>query len=148
VQVLAGLLRSIARVALYNILWDIMPYTAKEKESWWKRYKNTEHGREIISKMRENAKIARQERKLWVDKYKAECGCSRCGEKDSACLEFHHKDPSEKDSAVAAYFRGGWSLKTIQKEISKCEVLCANCHRKLHHSTRCSSKEEQMSVEH
>ena len=56
-------------------------------------------------------------------------GCIRCGEKHIACLDFHHRDPTEKDLEVANLSTSRARLLT---EIAKCDVLCANCHRKLH----------------
>ncbi len=55
-----------------------------------------------------------------------------CGITDPIVLDFHHRDPSEKKTNVARFGRGGWSLKRIDEEIAKCEVVCANCHRRLH----------------
>lgn len=52
--------------------------------------------------------------------------CERCGTTDE--LEFHHRDPAEKIS----HRIWSWSWERIAKEIEKCEVLCAPCH-KAHH---------------
>lgn len=58
-----------------------------------------------------------------------EVGCLICGEKDPACLDFHHLgDKYEQISHMQSH-----SFSTIQKEIDKCVVLCSNCHRKLHY---------------
>lgn len=59
-------------------------------------------------------------------------GCERCGERDPCCLEFHHKDPSQKTGAIAVLC--GWSWKRLEAEIAKCVVLCANCHCRAHAS--------------
>lgn len=58
--------------------------------------------------------------------------CARCPETHPAVLEFHHTDRRKKDMAVATMICHGFSFKRILKEIEKCIVLCANCHRKLH----------------
>lgn len=55
--------------------------------------------------------------------------CQRCGyDKCSAALEFHHRDPAEKDPSWSR----GWSLPRLKKELDKCDILCANCHREVH----------------
>lgn len=64
--------------------------------------------------------------------YKAERGCSRCPEHHPAALDFHHIDASGKISTIARITRLGWSWERILTEIIKCEILCANCHRKEH----------------
>lgn len=56
-------------------------------------------------------------------------GCYICGEKDIACLDFHHL--SDKTTQVS--WMQTHSYNTIKEEIDKCIVLCSNCHRKLHY---------------
>ena len=55
------------------------------------------------------------------------CGYDRCIE----ALEFHHKNDSDKNFGLSekGYARA-W--KKVQKELEKCVLLCANCHRELH----------------
>lgn len=72
----------------------------------------------------------------WLDALKDTFKCNRCPEADFNCLDFHHTDPDEKDRTVATTIAWGWSKKRILGEIEKCEVLCANCHRKLHAELR------------
>lgn len=67
----------------------------------------------------------------WVSDLKKTLSCS-CGEDHPSCLEFHHKDPTQKDLSIADAISNGWSISRMIKEIEKCEVLCANCHRKVH----------------
>ena len=64
--------------------------------------------------------------------YKATLKCAECGEDHSYCLEFHHLDPSEKEITVTKAIQQRWSWDRIMREVDKCVVLCANCHRKLH----------------
>lgn len=65
-------------------------------------------------------------------KFKEGLKCIRCGEDHIACLDFHHRDPSEKDGTVSSIARNN-STKKVLLEIEKCDILCANCHRKLHY---------------
>lgn len=55
------------------------------------------------------------------------CGYNKC----SAALEFHHKDPSQKDFGIAG--KGvTMSEAKMKAELDKCVMLCANCHREEH----------------
>jgi len=67
-----------------------------------------------------------------VQELKSSVGCSTCPEKDYRCLDYHHLDPTNKVDNVAQLVGQGVSWVNILKEIKKCIVLCANCHRKLH----------------
>ncbi|WP_254521833.1 homing endonuclease associated repeat-containing protein [Natrinema caseinilyticum] len=70
----------------------------------------------------------------WLDDHKRNRGCSQCGTNIAACLDFHHVDESTKKMAVGRMVTFGYGKDALRDEIAKCEVLCANCHRK-HHST-------------
>jgi hypothetical protein len=55
--------------------------------------------------------------------------CVDCGESDVVLLEFDHRDPAEKRRDVSKLAaRNPWP--TVLKEIEKCDVRCANCHRR------------------
>ncbi|MEI8338098.1 MAG: hypothetical protein WCF92_03060 [bacterium] len=56
--------------------------------------------------------------------------CVDCGEKDPIVLDFDHTDPSNKFKPVSKLLSGHWSWDSVKKEIKKCKVRCANCHRK------------------
>lgn len=56
--------------------------------------------------------------------------CIDCGEKDPIVLDFDHIDKNNKFKSVAKMLCGHYSFKTILKEIGKCEIRCANCHRR------------------
>lgn len=58
--------------------------------------------------------------------------CVVCGETEPVCLDFHHTNPDEKDGGLATAVSRGWCEERIIREIQKCVVLCANCHRKFH----------------
>ena len=68
----------------------------------------------------------------WFREYKKNLSCIRCGENHPSCLDFHHIDPSQKEVEVPVLVSRGRSIENILKEIAKCEILCANCHRKEH----------------
>ena len=56
------------------------------------------------------------------------CGYDKC---DSA-LEFHHIDPKQKDSSITNMIQTRVELNILIKEVDKCILICANCHRELH----------------
>lgn len=59
--------------------------------------------------------------------------CSSCGyNKNIAAIDFHHIDSSTKENNIASLLKHS-SFKKLKKELDKCVLLCANCHRE-HHS--------------
>lgn len=62
----------------------------------------------------------------------AKTACMLCGETHPACLDFHHRDPSAKEGTIARLVAKNVKLDRVKAEIEKCDVVCANCHRKLH----------------
>lgn len=57
-------------------------------------------------------------------------GCVYCGEDDPVCLDFHHRNPAEKEANARDL--ATWSTLRLLRELAKCDVVCANCHRKIH----------------
>jgi hypothetical protein len=56
--------------------------------------------------------------------------CMDCGTRDFAVLEFDHREPSDKRDDVCNLVSQYHCWPTIAKEIAKCDVVCANCHRR------------------
>lgn len=72
--------------------------------------------------------------KAAYQEYKKKLGCQKCGYNAcGAALEFHHKDPASKAASIGLEL---WVIHTAkaQAEISKCILLCSNCHREHHAS--------------
>jgi hypothetical protein len=68
----------------------------------------------------------------WFLRVKMGQRCRKCGEDHPACLDFHHRDPSTKLFNISRAVLSQMSKVKILAEIAKCDVLCANCHRKAH----------------
>ena len=54
--------------------------------------------------------------------------CVDCGESRLETLDFDHVR-GKKTASISHMMKRGSSLSKIEKEIAKCEVRCANCHR-------------------
>jgi len=72
------------------------------------------------------------ENKEHIGKIKKQGSCEYCSEERPPCLQFHHKDPEEKEHLISEMVTGDYTLKKLKDEISKCELICANCHRIKH----------------
>jgi hypothetical protein len=69
----------------------------------------------------------KQELKKKLSEIKEASGCVDCGIKNYILLDFDHL--SDKKYNVSRMIHDGFSWAAIKKEIAKCEVVCANCHR-------------------
>ena len=86
-----------------------------------------EHYRE---KLRGLDKRLKDEKAEQVFNYLSERPCVDCGESDPVVLEFDHRDHISKRFAIAQMIERRYSWQTIKTEIEKCDVRCANCHRR------------------
>ena len=64
-----------------------------------------------------------------VLQYLMEHPCVDCGETDPIVLEFDHVR-GKKDKEVSWMIYQGYSWERVLTEIKKCDVRCANCHRR------------------
>lgn len=78
--------------------------------------------------------------KLWVEyvlkqiKDRYGTSCSICGyNKNYAALEFHHTNMKSKEFSPAVLIYSSYDLEQIFKELDKCVLVCANCHREIHY---------------
>lgn len=79
--------------------------------------------------------------KLWIPIIKesyGELACSKCGySKNFSAIEFHHRNPEEKETIIGHLMRrtpnNPKNVETMKKELSKCDLLCRNCHAEIHY---------------
>jgi len=101
----------------------------------WCRECFAAYGREYYRKNREaqkarllrNTAARRADNKRQMIEYLRAHPCVDCGESDIVVLQFDHL--ADKEREVSSMLAGGWSWAAIEKEIAKCEIRCANCHR-------------------
>jgi hypothetical protein len=69
----------------------------------------------------------KQQLKKRLSEIKQNSGCADCGLTNPIVLDFDHL--KDKKYNVSRMIHDGFSWAAIKKEIAKCEVVCANCHR-------------------
>lgn len=113
-----------------------MPYKDKEKQkkfqaNWYKKHKRTIH---------QYNKTKNENFLRWFYSWKATQKCSMCGESRIPCLEFHHKNPKEKESEIRVLLHARMKTKLL-KELQRCVCVCSNCHRMIHYKENLIKKE-------
>ncbi len=83
-------------------------------------------------KINKRSSIAQRKRtqinRQFIWDYLKEHPCKNCGIDDPEVLEFNHINLNDKIANVSFLVKK--SIKVLINEIKKCEILCANCHRK------------------
>lgn len=105
------------------------------KEVWYPKNKEKH-----ISYVRRNKKRVTE----FIEQYKMARSCADCGfpgKEFPYVLDFDHVD----SDAIKKFNIGSWShtvlsIEAIEREIKKCELVCANCHRKRTFSEKLKSK--------
>jgi hypothetical protein len=83
-----------------------------------------------LKRRRIRNRLRQLETTLWFFRYKYTLRCQHCGMDHPGCIQFHHRDKGEKKTEVSNLRQT--SIKQLLHEMNKCDVLCANCHAKLH----------------
>ena len=96
----------------------------------WNRAHYQRNKATYIANARRNTAVYQSENLRRLMDYLLKHPCIDCGERDPVVLDFDHRDPSMKRMEVSVLLQraAGWS--TIETEIAKCDVRCANCHRR------------------
>lgn len=97
----------------------------------WK-YKNNINGfkDKTLKSVRKLEQLYITENKEYVWNVLSNSKCMDCHEKDPVVLEFDHRDRKDKISTISYLMSQKHSIKSLIKEIKKCDIVCANCHRK------------------
>lgn len=80
----------------------------------------------------EQRKLRREKTRFIYNKILDTLTCQECGEGRNVTLDFHHLDEKTKDFTISNMKSKDYSPDKMVEEMSKCAVLCSNCHRVLH----------------
>ena len=122
--------KSIEQFALRNKNSHLRQSYCMDCEAGMKSEWYMEHREEQVRAGMKRRDQYKQILREYVWNYLSTHPCISCGETDPAALEFHHVR-GEKVKEVSNILKNGAALQTLVTEIEKCDVLCANCHRKL-----------------
>jgi hypothetical protein len=75
-------------------------------------------------------KRVKERNRAMVRDFLCASSCLDCDVSDLAVLEFDHRDPTEKRYTLSKMCSLAGSWAAIAREIAKCDVVCANCHRR------------------
>lgn len=94
-----------------------------------KRYKEKNNSEKKTNS--QNVVEWRRRVKIKLVEYKGD-KCELCGyNKCITSLDFHHKDPKEKDFSVSGRTL---SFEKLKNEVDKCILVCRNCHGEIHYN--------------
>lgn len=93
------------------------------KRDWYQRNraKHKEH-------VRVSARAVTASNRTRLLAFKLDHPCVDCGESDPVVLEFDHL--RDKRWNVSEMITGAFPWETVEAELAKCAVRCANCHRR------------------
>jgi len=94
-----------------------------------RHYRKTGKGRDSRNVAR-RAWAAREKQRA-VDYKGGKCVC--CGYSGClAAMDFHHRNPAEKEGYGTGALKAHWTFERNRPEIDKCELVCVRCHREIH----------------
>jgi hypothetical protein len=107
----------------------------EEKRQTWCRDCFAAYGRDYYqrNRMAQKARLLRNtyarrgENRRFMIEYLRAHPCVDCGETDIVVLQFDHL--RDKRADLSKMMSSGATWAAIEREIAKCEVRCANCHR-------------------
>ena len=108
-----------------------MPFKDREKQREASRRHYAKHRDKVIAKAKVLSKKAKDRARAYINDYLKANPCVDCGETDIIVLEFDHVgEEGTKKFNISDATRLGYGMPKSKAEMAKCEVRCANCHRK------------------
>lgn len=101
----------------------------KDCNSEYLKVHYVENKQYYLNKADKSNKVNKRTVLLYLKEY-AKDGCIICGEKEFACIQFDHREPSQKLHNISSMIKKGYALDKVKEELKKCDVLCSNCHAK------------------
>lgn len=112
-----------------------MPYKSREDQRAYVRMHYIINKNAYITKASFSNKKTRNRNRQFLNDYLSTHPCVDCGESDPVVLEFDHVRGYKKAN-LSDMAHKSLSLQSLKMEITKCEVRCANCHRRVTHERR------------
>lgn len=105
------------------------PKNRERKNAYLRKYTRGEKPKNTKNVWRRNWSAIQKQKA--VD-YKGGC-CQICGySKCLAAMDFHHRNPLEKDGYGTGALKAHWTFEKNKKELDKCILVCVRCHREIH----------------
>jgi len=118
---------------------DRSQYQSEEWKEYQRNYQRSwhqQHKKKRLTRMYERKAARKAAIHSYIQNMKNQLRCVDCGQRHPATLHFHHRNSEDKVFNISDAVYKGFSLDRIEKEISKCIVLCANCHAIRHFNMR------------
>lgn len=107
-----------------------MGYKNKEDQAKAARRHYDLNKEKLKARAKAHDAIVRPQLQALILEYLRNNPCVDCGESDPIVLEFDHLDPTLKKGNISYLVSMCVAKQTLTEEISKCEVVCCNCHRR------------------
>ena len=111
------------------------PQARKEYNQAYQKKHYLENKDYYKAKAKKTKSAQRKWNREFVNRVKKMFGCADCGESNFLVLDFDHIK-GDKVENIANMVHRPYSISMIKKEMRKCEVRCANCHRIKTHERR------------
>jgi len=103
--------------------WICLMCQREYTNQWYSRNRKRHIANVAVRSLHATAELKRR-----VRDYLRDHPCVDCGESNADLLDFDHL--RDKTADVSTLIQSAVSWKTLADEIAKCEVRCANCHRR------------------
>lgn len=111
-----------------------MPYKDKEQGRIANKAASRRHYERNMPAMKQRAveytRAHRNRMRAYIWEYLSSHACIDCGESDPIVLEFDHRDQATKVAEISNLISKAVGMGRLVAEIEKCDVRCANCHRR------------------